>query len=433
MPEFETYRNEFHKAVEIVLQSVSAKSLLAKHKTLITEHPALADVLSRLQNAQSKLNLIAIGKMAQSLAYEFTSQLGIASVCGLVTSPYDSAAPVVSGLDYFLGGHPVPNDQSLASAQAALNLVRGLQHDDPVVYLISGGGSACLELPRDPLELQDVRQIYEVLVKCGASIQEINRVRRRLSLVKGGKLAAACRSRRQLALIVSDVIGDDLQFVSSGPTCFQPDIKSSTGLMAIVEKYGLSNEMPEAALKILAEADSDAHIQNECDSICIGSNDVAVAAAEQFFSGQGWQTRTDRRFDEVSVAEAARGLVQSLSELTPSDGPCCIVAGGEVTSKVVGTGQGGRNQAFVLECVPLIRDQNIVVMSFGTDGIDGNSVAAGAIADGNTFTRAEKAGMSYEQYAADSNSFEFFSRLNDTLEPGPTQTNVCDVRVLLKF
>ena len=414
-----------------VLEAVSAKHLLALREDQIRRLPAMQQVLNQ-QSYLGPIAIIAIGKMADSLAWEFTRRFQLESPRGIVSAPYLTNAPQVAGLRYFRGGHPYPNEESLSAAKAALELVSSLGPDEPIFYLISGGGSACFELPDERLGLDDIQGVYRSLVTCGAEIRDINLIRSSLSKVKDGKLASACQSNHQLSLIVSDVPDDDLQFVSSGPTITS---LRSVHPFSLVNKHALAKRMPSPALQIIQNV-PETRIESKnpaaADFTCIGSNQDATGAAIRHFRELGWQVKEDQRFNESSTLEAAHGLLESLSNMD-SGTPCCVVAGGEVRSKVTGPGQGGRNQAFVLECVPLIAGKNLAVMSFGTDGIDGNSPAAGAIADGDTLARALERQMDCRRFIAESNSHHFFSSLSSTLEMGPTQSNVRDVRILVKY
>lgn len=429
----EQVKRELRNAVDIILDAVSAKAFLAKHESLIRRHPVVGRVRADVQQRNKPVTIIGIGKMADSMAWEFVQLLALQDVQGIVSSPYETDVPKVTGLQYFRGGHPEPNEQSLAAAKASVDRVAALKGDEPVVYLISGGGSGCFEWPDPRLSLDQIRNVYGTLVKCGADIRDINRIRRRLSLVKGGKLLAASGSRNQLTLVVSDVPGSELEFVSSGPTCNVNE--PSSDLRSVIDQHDLSNQLPDVALDIIGAQEADFHDikgSNDLDPVCVGSNEDAIAAAVKHFRNFGWNVKVDTSYDEKPVAQAAKGLVESVLKM-PQGLPGCVVAGGELISKVSGPGRGGRNQAFVLECVPLIRDRNMAVMSFGTDGIDGNSLAAGAIADGSSFRRAIQHGLNPKEFATASDSFTFFSTLHDSIETGPTQTNVRDIIVLVKF
>ena len=425
----DSIRSHLRKVVGTVGDRVSAKSLFDRQYQRIRRQPVIAAVeRGRLPT------VIAIGKMANAMSWEFSKAFNVVNVRGVVSSPYESSVPKVAGLEYYQGGHPLPNDQSITAAKRALDLLATGHPQDPVVYLISGGGSACFELPVPELCLEDLRQTYQALISCGADIREVNSARQRMSQVKGGQLVLAAKSLNQLAMIVSDVPGNGLSYVSSGPVTF---VRESVNVEQVMNKYSLRKFLPTIAFDLLLErsdcaSDSDSEHEDVCDSICVGSNDDAIDCAVKLCHGFGWQVRTERGYDEADVGDAAIGLLSVLNKMSGPK-PCCVVAGGEVSSKVTGDGEGGRNQAFVLNCVPLISGQNVVAMSFGTDGIDGNSPAAGAIADGETSARGTVLGMSYQEFVAESNSHAYFSKLGDTIDTGPTGNNVCDLRMLVKF
>lgn len=437
MNESSSIKQILRASVVNVLNDLTTKSFLAAHRDRILSSPIFSDTGSLGHYGARPIRVIGIGKMADSLVWEFVQMFELSNVRGIVSSPYESDVLRVNGITYYRGGHPVPNEESLLAAEAALEILAAVEESVPVVYLISGGGSACFELPNSTIKLADLQSAYQTLVNSGANICEINQLRQKLSMVKGGKLAVACNSKRQLALVVSDVPGTLINSVSSGPT--SKPLESDEGIESLIKKYPLLQSLPKSVMNLLSgdgqtitNATDDSVFEDNCESVCIGSNDDAIESAKKYFQNCGWQVKVDRRFDESAREVAAAGMLKSLDDMHGSV-PCCVIGGGEVGSVVVGGGKGGRNQAFVLECVPLIAGNRVAVMSFGTDGIDGNSPAAGAIADGQSMERAKQTDADPSLFEKESNSYEFFKRFDETIETGPTQVNVRDIRVLVRF
>jgi hydroxypyruvate reductase len=383
-----------------------------------------------------KVIVIAIGKAAGRMAEEFVAIAAPHRVSGIVVS----SVPSTKAPPYFLryiGGHPYPNKESFHSAAVVEELVRELDQNHLVVYLLSGGGSAVCERPiDDTITFDDAHEFFRLLVTCGADIVEINTLRKHFSSIKGGRLAALAFPARQVTLYVSDVPEGHDSSVASGPTMADPS--TIEDCYRIARERGLMDRLPAPIRRMFDErtipetpkpgderfATSSYH--------CLLSNGAAVAAVRRRAEEAGWQVAVDLSVDDVPVAEAADKLLADLQRLRASDPtrPAAVITGGELSSPVLGNGQGGRNQAFVLNCVPKIAGKNIAVISAGTDGIDGNSPAAGAIADGQTLARAERANMSVEDYFQRSDSYNFFRTLGDALETGPTENNVRDIRLL---
>lgn len=325
-------------------------------------------------------------------------------------------------------GHPVPDARSLAAGEAALDFVSGLAADDLLVCLISGGGSALMTAPLVPLE--DLRTLTSTLLACGARIDEINTLRRRLDRVKGGGIAKATQAR-VLSLILSDVVGSPLEAIASGPTA--PDPTTKEDALAALEKYGLSTlysllsapETPKPGDPLFAR------VQN----VIVGDNALAAQAALEQAGREGFRA-IDLGSDWQGEArqagvELARRL-RSAAATGPS--PVCMIAGGETTVTLTGGGKGGRNQELALAAVPeLAGAPGLMLITLATDGEDGPTDAAGAVATGETRQRAGRLGMASADYLSRNDAYPFFEALGDLLKTGPTGTNVNDLTVLLKF
>lgn len=383
--------------------------------------------------------LIAFGKAAVPMTDWFLDAYDVSGVDGVV-SALDCGPHRRPAVRYLSGGHPVPNRGSLRAGRRALAIAQAAAEDHVVVFLVSGGGSALLEWPiRSAIGLDDIRHLNKTLVSCGADIVEINVVRKHLSAVKGGRLAEAAFPARQLTLYLSDVPEGRESSVASGPT--MPDDSTLDDLRGIAAKYDLLRELPPGVASLLSDPTlpETPKTGRQCFErsqwICVLQNRHAIAAATRFARKRGWPAVVDTSVDDMDVCVAAERLVERLRELrtASSDDIVCVISGGELSSPVRGRGTGGRNQAFVLECARRIAGQRIAVLSAGTDGIDGNSPAAGAVADGSTLGRARSLDMDPSDYLARADAYSFFKRLNDDVTCGPTQNNVRDIRVLVAW
>lgn len=394
----------------------------------------------------ARVIVIAIGKASVSMARAAESVLGERITGGLVvTNALNEVMP--ARLRVICGGHPLPNEGSVRAARAALELLRTADGADTLVlFLISGGGSALFEQPIDPsLTLDDLREVNRVLVGCGAVIGEMNVVRRFLSAVKGGRLAEAAPHSRQISLYISDVNNNDLATVSSGPTL--PSASSRAEFDHIVEHYDLLAKFPPHVAQLIASGvlpnlpQPDARVLAPRDHHLVLDNARALAEAKRIAEESSGAVEIAFDLVEGEVAEMSRTHLERLTRLrTKNPGRIvCLLSGGEVICPVRGDGQGGRNQEFVLRAAIRLDEEqrgekrinNVVVLSAGTDGIDGNSPAAGAVADTKTIHRALALGLSPNDYLQRSDSFNFFKVLGDALITGPTGNNVRDLRILL--
>lgn len=324
----------------------------------------------------------------------------------------------------FIGGHPLPNESSLASARAAIALLdRANNEQGTVIFLISGGGSAMIEWPiSDDISLDDLRSANQTLVSCGASISEINSVRRAFSAVKGGGLARRAPYARMFTLIVSDTNPGDEASVASGPT-LNPRADTPNAI-EVVEHYHLETVLPNSIMKAVRAPHSQEPITGSSQVLL--DNQTALDAAAQKARELGYTCTTLNQINEQPIEEGCELLLKSIR-----DG--CTISGGEFSCPVRGDGRGGRNLETTLRCaINLNTSSHLVILSAGTDGIDGNSTAAGAIADETTLQRARNLNLDPTQYLARSDSYTFFEQLNDLIITGPTGTNVRDLRIVLK-
>ena len=338
----------------------------------------------------------------------------------------------------FVAGHPVPNEESFRAGRAIFDLVRTCGEDALIFFLLSGGGSSLVELPLEKsASLADFVRLHHALVTCGAPIEEINAIRKHLSAVKGGRLAAAAPNAMKLTFGVSDVPEWQDSALASGPTL--PDPTTIAEAERIARQYGLIEKLPASLSKKFQQHSleetpkpGDAAFARSHFELLLGRRDLfhhAHVAAE----AAGYRTVCDNVTDGWPVTKAAEHLVTQLESLMQTrDGkPIALISDGEVSSPVTGDGKGGRNSAFALACVERIAGHDITVLSAGTDGIDGNSPAAGAVADGRTLERARAAKTDPRDYFQRSDAFTFFERLGDAILTGPTGNNLRDLRILL--
>jgi glycerate 2-kinase len=333
-----------------------------------------------------------------------------------------------------LGGHPVPNLESLRAGEAALEFVSALGEDDTLVCLISGGGSALMTAPFVPLE--DMQTLTSLLLSCGARIDEINTLRRQLDRVKGGGLARATKAK-VVSLILSDVIGNPLEAIASGPTF--PNPTTSKDALAILTKYGIEKQVPDSIHNYLLRTPSptlaaeDGGWSTRVKNIIVGDNRVAAVAAMEQAKREGFEAEVLTNELQREAREVGKMLAKRLKdELLKRNRPFCLIAGGETTVTLRGEGKGGRNQELALAVVDGLRGlENVMLISLATDGEDGPTDAAGAVATGKTCQRGERLGLDAAGYLSRNDAYHFFQALGDLILTGPSGTNVNDLVFLI--
>lgn len=429
----------------LCLETLESLHVPPRMRKLVTVHGDLMRVGedSYPLSTFHSIRVVSFGKAAVEMAETAREILGEQGIRlrGVVVGP--SPAPTFpdargSSFAVFQAGHPYPDEGSWKAADVVLEFLDGCSSNDLVLFLISGGGSALLEKPLDPsISLNDLRRFHEVLVTCGASIQEINVLRKHLSAVKGGRLAQRAAPAAQITLYVSDVPKHLPSMVASGPT--MPDESTLEDCRRIAAQYGLLEKFPRS-IRVLFESRQIAETPKPGDTSfsrskyhCLLSNRDGVEKLLELARETGIFAEADTSCDDWPIQRAADYLLQRLETLREQHcgRPVLLVSGGELSSPVTGGGQGGRNQAFVLDCVPRIAGKPVCVLSIGTDGIDGNSPAAGAIADGDSANRAGTLVLNPEAFLSRSDSYGFFEKLGDAMVTGPTGTNVRDLRMLL--
>jgi glycerate 2-kinase len=426
-------RNIFHDTLAAINISETMKRKLRREGSVLRCGDASIDVRQFRQ-----IRVVAIGKAAHAMVDGLKASLpSDVLFSGIVSAPA-KPANVHEQVEYFVGGHPIPNQQSWDAAKAILRMLAECDERTLVFFLLSGGGSALVELPlNEQLGLKDVQEVHLALVGCGAPIEAINTVRKHISAVKGGRLAVAARRATKITLAVSDVPTGKDWALASGPTL--PDPTTLQDMERVIGEYSLLTKLPGVVRKWITEAAlpetpkaGDGAFENAHFSLLLGLDEL-FHPAHRAAEGAGCVTCCDNVTDDWPVAKAAEYLIAQLEALHAKNPTrrVAIIADGEVSSPVTGNGIGGRNAAFVLSCVDQIAGKKIAVLSAGTDGIDGNSPAAGAIADGNTQERAKAAGMDSRDSFQRSDAFTFFKRLDDVVVTGPTGNNLRDLRILV--
>jgi glycerate 2-kinase len=385
----------------------------------------------------SRICVVAIGKAAHAMVRGLLDFLPeYVSTSGIVAAP-TLPAQRVDNFEYFVGGHPVPNAESRKAAEAILRCLQSTDERMLVFFLLSGGGSALVELPlAAAMDLQDVQTLHQALVTCGAPIEAMNTVRRHFSAVKGGRLAVAAGRATKITVAVTDVPLGKENALASGPSL--PDPSTIEDTRRILGQYQLYDRLPQRLMNWLEGGQmpetpkpGEAVFANNHFVLLLGMDDL-FHAAHHAAEARGYVACCDNCTDDWPVEKAADYLLAQLDTWRNENKGhrVAVIADGEVSSPVTGKGIGGRNSAFVLACVEKIAGRGITVLSAGTDGIDGNSPAAGAVADGETLLRARSLGLDPRAAFAQSDAYTFFQKLDDVVMTGPTGNNLRDLRIL---
>lgn len=426
----------FHETLAAIDIPSSMRRKLARAGSRIFVNGAAHDLAP-----YEKIVAIAIGKASVAMAFGLAESLEPDfQARGIVVAPI-AAADLPEGFRSIIAGHPVPDEGSFAAARAILDLLASATERTLVFFLVSGGGSALVELPLDaPVTLEDMQALNRALVTCGASIDEINAVRKHLSAVKGGRLAVAASPAMKITLAVTDVPEGQESALASGPTL--PDPTTVADACDVVRRYNLLSKFPSSIRTRFEHPESIPETPKVADPafdprrsvfrILLGRHEL-FHAAHHASESRGFLTFCDNTTDNWPIEKAVDFLLAQLAALKESNPgkSVAVIADGEVSSPVTGNGIGGRNLAFVLDCVKKIAGKKIAVLSAGTDGVDGSSPAAGAVADGETWSRAQSLGLDPADYFRRSDSYTFFCQLGDAIETGPTGNNLRDLRILI--
>jgi glycerate-2-kinase len=383
-----------------------------------------------------RLHVVGAGKAVATMAAAIERSLGDIIDSGVVITKSGHAEGYSSDkIELYEAAHPVPDLKGLKATGEILNLVERADGQTMLVCLISGGGSALLVAPRSGIRIEEKQQVTDALLRAGADINELNVVRKHLSRIKGGRLARAAYPAMLISLIISDVIGDRLDVIASGPTA--PDGSTFRDAMDVLLKYSIKpprgvNDIIEKGIRgeIEDNPKEDDKALKDVQNIIIGSNHMALDAARAKAEDLGLHTEilTDCLTGDANAA--AKWLAGERAKRRSR--PICLISGGETTVTVTGAGKGGRNMELALAFAIEIRgSEGITLLSAGTDGTDGPTEAAGAVVDGDTVERALKLGLNPEEYLENNDSYNFFKQAGGLLETGPTGTNVMDVQIML--
>lgn len=428
----QTARRIFHEA----LASIDIPLAMERRIARVGTHVCVDDWTCDLATI-SDVKVVALGKAAHAMLSGFIQLFPEPAFTGVAATPTPSPHPI-PGITYFLAGHPLPNEQSIRAAGASLDLLRSTSQNPLVVFLVSGGGSALMEAPLNPQQtLDDTRQLNQLLVTCGASIDDINAIRKHSSAVKGGRLAVAAANAAKLTLAISDVPQGKESALASGPTI--PDPTTVADVRRIIDRYHLNEKFSPRLREWFSSPNlpetpkrDHAAFARSSFSLLLTSHDL-FHAAHHAAESHGFLTCCDNTTDDWPLDRAVDYLLAQLEDLRRANPGrrVALISDGEVSSPVTGQGIGGRNSAFILACVEKIAGKPITILSAGTDGLDGNSPAAGAVADGTTLSRAHVLKLAPQDFFSRSDAFSFFTHLGDTLVTGPTGNNLRDLRILL--
>jgi hydroxypyruvate reductase len=380
--------------------------------------------------------VVSIGKAAHMMVNALQTRAGDRFE-GIIASSVEAGVQF-RRFRYFRGGHPTPNQESIAAAKAVLKSLDAQEEFSLVIFMLSGGGSSIAEKPiGDEISLEDLIATYRVLVHSGAPIADINAIRKHLSAIKGGRLAQAAYPAQQVSILISDVPDSTPDAIASGPS--MPDSTSVEDCYRIAAQYGMIEEFSGSvralfqtrALEETPKSGDPAFHRSRWWTVL--SNASLLEAAKVEAVRRGFTVTVDNHCDDWDYARAADYLLERVRDLRTRSERVCLLSGGEVTVKVTNGGVGGRNQQFALACALKIADENVTVLSAGSDGIDGNSLAAGAIADGSTLSRAKALGLDAESHLSKFDAYPFFRALEDTVVTGATGNNLRDLRILLAY
>ena len=389
-----------------------------------------------------RVYIVGAGKAGAVMAGAMESILGGRLTGGVVNVKYGHATPL-RRVELVEAGHPIPDAAGVAGTEKIVGLLERLGEKDLVFCLLSGGGSALLPLPAGEVTLEEKGAVTDRLLQCGATINETNTVRKHISRVKGGQLARLASPARLVSLVLSDVIGDPPDIIASGPTV--PDESTYSDCRDILRKYGLEGALPPSVIRHL-DAGAEGNepetpgagdpVFDHTQTVLIANNRQALEAARAEAKKRGYNALVLSSSIDGETREVARVYAAMAREIErhgdPVRSPACVISGGETTVTLKGGGKGGRNQEFVLAAVAGIEGlERTVVFSAGTDGTDGPTDAAGAVADGQTLARAVELGLDAGASLDDNDAYHFFEPLGDLVITGPTRTNVMDLRLLL--
>ena len=417
-----------------------------KPDNLINSSVSMDRNFLRIENLKFKLSevkniyVVGAGKASSLMAKAIENILGPKITAGHIVTKYGHSVPL-KYLTATEAGHPVPDENGIEGTKRILTLVEKADKEDLVICLLSGGGSALLIDVPEGCTLNDLKILTDILIKSGATINEINCIRKHLSKVKGGLLAKTAYPARVVTLILSDVIGDPLDVIASGPTASDPTTYSDA--LSLMDKYNIRDKVPSRILEVLQDGidkrrqetlkESDKALKLT-ENLIIGNNKLALLAAKGKAESIGYEAKIISDNIAGDVTEVADRIMNlAIKTKKENSGKCtCLLFAGEPTVKVKGGGLGGRNQHLALLAARLLKNiDEITFLSGGTDGSDGPSDATGAVADSLTLVKATEMNLDIDEYIDNSDSYNFFKQVEGLITTGPTQTNVMDLMIVL--
>jgi len=436
-------RAEVLEILKAALETVDPGKLVERHVRLEDDKLIIGKRTYDLKGYK-RILVVGGGKASAAMAQALEGILGERISAGVVNTRYGYTAETEL-IELNEAGHPLPDERGLRGAEEMRELLEGAREGDLVICLLSGGGSALLPLPAAGIELEEEGQVTDLLLRSGATIAELNTVRKHLSAVKGGQLARLAYPAEVVALILSDVVGDPLETIASGPTA--PDPTTFAEAQEILRRYGLWDRIPSSVREHIARGVAGevpetpkpgdpvfSHVYN----FIIGSNRLALEAARHKAEELGFNTLLLSSFVEGEAREVGKLLAAIAKEVDRSGNPlskrAMIIAGGETTVTVRGRGKGGRNQELALSAAIAIAGlENVVIASLATDGTDGPTEAAGGLVDGHTADRAWALGLEPSSYLEDNDAYNLLKRTGDLIITGPTNTNVNDLMLIAVY
>jgi len=388
------------------------------------------------------VKVLGFGKASATMALAVEELLSDYIVSGAVIVPKGLKPPTLSKVKVLYGSHPIPDEDTLNSTKELLKLRSG-DEEDTYIVLISGGGSALFELPIEPISLEDLKVLTSQLLKCGADIKEINTVRKHISMVKGGRLAELLYPSKVISLVLSDVVGDPIEFIASGPTA--PDTTTYEDAIAVLKRYGIWDTVPASVREVLLRGlkgelketpkPGDKTFDKVLNYI-VASNYISLKSMELTAKELGYNTLVITSMMEGEAREVGRFVASIIKNIKKYDEPvrkpAAILFGGETTVTVRGRGVGGRNQELALSvAISIAGLDDVVFASVGSDGVDGVSPAAGAVIDGGTVIDGRRLGLDPYEALSNNDSYTYLSKLKSAIVTGPTGTNVNDLAVAL--
>ncbi len=425
---------------ELALDAVDPATCIRRHVVRKVDGIDICERSFSLKGLE-KIILVGAGKAAAGMASELDNILHGLPLEGAIAIPKSllNVPSLPKNIKVFRSAHPIPDAISQEAAKSILALVEKATPHDLVIAVISGGASALLETPAEPITLDEIRQMNSILLKCGANITEINTIRKHMSAIKGGNLARRCAQAPLVSLVISDVVGDPLEVIASGPTV--PDKSTFTDVLNIVNKYRILHQLPknvrdrlDAGVKggITETPKPDDPVFQRVTTVLAGSVTDAVRGIASYANQAGWPCKLLSNELNGEARSHAQEFVHSLPLVGLSPGCNIFLHTGELTVTIHGNGMGGRNQEMLLAMAAIIpKTPPITILSAGMDGIEGNSPAAGAILDNRTFSRGRNLKLNPETFLSNNDSYHYFEQLGDAIITGLTGTNVNDLTITL--